>query len=819
MDYFKRFNFLFATPAFDADDLEGARYHQIVQEIERSGFEVVRARSIEDAEIAVQTDAAIGCMMVDWGKKGLEGKTAALINLMRRRGLDFPIILLIRRKRLEDVPVEVLDFIDGYVFLAEETPTFIARNLISRLKQYAETLKTPFFGALVDYAEEGNQLWTCPGHNGGVFYSRSPIGRVFMEHLGEAVFRDDLDNSVLDLGDLLTHEGPALAAQKEAAKIFGAEKTYFVLNGTSTSNKVALAALVTDGDLVLFDRNNHKAAHHGALLISGGIPVYVPTARNSYGLIGPMDWAAFDEESLRERIRTHPLVKDPEAWKKPKPFRVAVVEQCTYDGTIHNAEMILKKIGHLCEYILFDEAWAGFMKFHPLYAGRFAMGLSDLGPDSPGIIATQSTHKQLASFSQASQIHIKDRHIKGQKRRVEHRRFNESFMQHASTSPFYPLFASLDVGAQMMKGRSGEVLWDDTIRLGIELRKKLRAVRREFEEKESRPERRWFFEPFVPDRVQIPDVSRPGATHDVAWETVSTDQLATNPAFWQLTPGAAWHGFAEMEAGFAMTDPNKLVLLTPGFDGAAGGYAEHGIPAPIVAQYLRENRIVAEKNDLNALLFLRTPGVEASKAGTLISGLVAFKRLHDENALLEEVIPEFTRRRMGRYAGVRLRDLCGQMHRFFREANVSALQAKQFSAMHLPDIAMSPHDAARCLVRNDVDYLPIDAIAGRIATTPFVVYPPGIATIVPGERLTARAQPMIDYLKMFERRPRLRRGDSGRLPRDGCWRSGAALHLRRRRMRQIEHGRGSGLRAMKRQQEDEAFRACCLPPGTVKMCK
>ena len=90
------------------------------------------------------------------------------------------------------------------------------------------------------------------------------------------------------------------------------------------------------------------------------------------------------------------------------------------------------------------------------------------------------------------------------------------------------------------------------------------------------------------------------------------------------------------------------------------------------------------------------------------------------------------------------------MHRFFRAADVSALQAKQFSSEHLPEIALSPHDATRCLVRNDVDYLPIDAIAGRIATTPFVVYPPGIATIVPGERLTERAQPMIDYLKMFE---------------------------------------------------------------------
>src|SRR5271154_2537294 len=157
------------------------------------------------------------------------------------------------------------------------------------------------------------------------------------------------------------------------------------------------------------------------------------------------------------------------------------------------------------------------MKFHPLYTGRFAMGLRELNADSPGIIATQSTHKQLASFSQASQIHMKDRHISGQTRRVEHRRFNESFMQYASTSPFSPLFASLDVGAQMMKGRSGEVLWDDTIRLGIELRKKLRAVRAEFERRESDPARRWFFDPFVPDLV-AEDPNDPDSK--IPWEEV-----------------------------------------------------------------------------------------------------------------------------------------------------------------------------------------------------------------------------------------------------------------------------------------------------------
>ena len=288
MDFFRRFTFLVCAPAFDADDLEGLRLGEITVSIERMGFQVVRARRIEDAEMVVQTDAAIGCMVVDWGKKGLDGKAAAMINMMRRRGLEMPIVILVRRKRLQDIPVEVMDYIAGYIFLSEETPEFIAKNLVSRLKQYAETLKTPFFGELVDYAEEGNQLWTCPGHNGVIFYNRSPIGRIFVEQLGEALFRDDLDNSVLDLGDLLVHEGPALKAQKEAAVIFGAEKTYFVLNGTSSSNKIVLQALIAEGDLVLFDRNNHKAAHHGALFLGNGIPIYLETDRNAHGLIGPI---------------------------------------------------------------------------------------------------------------------------------------------------------------------------------------------------------------------------------------------------------------------------------------------------------------------------------------------------------------------------------------------------------------------------------------------------------------------------------------------------------------------------------------------------
>jgi ornithine decarboxylase len=296
----------------------------------------------------------------------------------------------------------------------------------------------------------------------------------------------------------------------------------------------------------------------------------------------------------------------------------------------------------------------------------------------------------------------------------------------------------------MMKGRQGEVLWDDTIRLGIELRKKLRAITQEFEANETDPERGWFFDPFVPDTVEHDGVT-------TKWEDVPTNDLAADSRYWQLAPGAAWHGYRHVTPGYAMTDPNKLTLLTPGFDRQTGAYTEHGVPAPVVVQYLRENRIVAEKNDLNSILFLLTPGVESSKAGTLLSALVFFKRLHDDNVLLEEVIPEFVRRRPQRYGGMRLRDLCRQMHAFYRDQDTSGLQRRQFRPQHFPTLAMRPQEAVRRLVKNDVDYLPIDELSGRIATTLWVVYPPGIATIVPGERLDERAQPMIDYLKVFER--------------------------------------------------------------------
>jgi ornithine decarboxylase len=567
--------------------------------------------------------------------------------------------------------------------------------------------------------------------------------------MGENVFRTDLCNADVELGDLLIHEGPAHKAEVEAAKVMGADRTYFVLNGTSTSNKVVLTALVREGDLVLYDRNNHKSNNQGALQLAGGIPVYLETDRNPQGLIGPVHHEAWDERNIREKIRNHPLIKDKDAWKRPRPFRVLIMQTVTYDGTIYNVRDVLKRVGHLCDYILFDEAWGAYLRFHPLFDGNCAMNL-EVGPDSPGIISTQSTHKQLSGFSQASQICIKDKHIEGQQRHVEHRRFNEFYMLHASTSPFYPLWASLDVGAQMMKGRNGTHLWNEAIRTATEMRKLLRDLKHRFIAEAKSDQEKWFFDPFVPDVVTFKGSPHHADATDMPWEKIPTEVLLKEKKCWEMRKGAAWHGYKHIEDGYVMVDPCKLELVTPGFDRSTGAYMDWGIPASVVAHFLRDRGLVPEKNDLNTILFLVTPGIETSKAGTLIAALVAFKQLFDRNAPLADVLPTLARKYEAAYATTRIRDLCVAMHKFYRENDCSGLQRKQFRAEHCPDIAMTPRQAMQKFIANDVDFLPLDKIDGRVAATLNLVYPPGIAVIVPGERYNERCKPMLDYFRMFE---------------------------------------------------------------------
>jgi ornithine decarboxylase len=719
--------------------------------IERLAAEKFEVEISDRYDRDVSEDAEVGAYIAsaDGERRELARKLAQAV---REAGFRTPLWALADSSRIADTSVlGVAGDVDGYIYLGQQSPVFYAKQVIASITAYGMSLLPPFFGGLMAYDAEGKVSFACPGHQGGQFYRKSPAGQLFFKHFGEQIFRNDLCNADVELGDLLIHVGAAVEAQRHAARVFGADRTYFVMNGTSSSNKVVAHATLRQGDLVLFDRNNHKSLHQGALVQAGAIPVFLPTARNPFGMIGAVDWDAWDEKYLREQIRTNPLVKDPERHKAPRPFRMACIQLATYDGTIYNVRNVLEKIGHLCDYVLWDEAWIGYNAFHPLFTDHSPMRLPKLDKEMAGLFSTQSVHKQGAGFSQASQIHKRDEHIRGQRRYIEHKRFNESFLMHASTSPFYPLFAALDVNAKVHEGKAGEMLWDRCIALGIEARKKLREFGRHYAKTGRGAEEKWFFDPFVPDVVTIRGSKFTEDATNVAWEDLPTEVLKREQQCWTFDPKSAWHGYAGYADGYAMVDPNKLMLLTPGIDRKTGEYLDFGVPATVLANYLREQRIVPEKCDLNSILFLMTPAEDESKLNTLISKLVKFKDMWDRDAALGEALPTLYSQNAARYAGYTLRQVCKEMHDFYRKANVKELQKQSFRATSFPQLAMSPKDAYEALVANEVDFVSLDeGVKNRISATLALIYPPGIGVVVPGERWDKRAQPMLDYFLTFE---------------------------------------------------------------------
>jgi ornithine decarboxylase len=570
--------------------------------------------------------------------------------------------------------------------------------------EYEESLLPPFFDTLTKYVAMENSTFACPGHQHGEFFKKHPAGRQFYDFFGENVFRADMCNADVKLGDLLIHEGSAKHAQKFAAKVFHADKTYFVLNGTSAANKVVTNALLTRGDLVLFDRNNHKSNHHGALIQAGATPVYLEAARNPFGFIGGIDAHCFDDAWLRGLISE----VAPERAQDERPFRLAVIQLGTYDGTIYNARQVVDKIGHLCDYILFDSAWVGYEQFIPMMADCSPL-LLDLHENDPGIFVTQSVHKQQAGFSQTSQIHKKDNHIRGQARFCPHKRLNNAFMLHASTSPFYPLFAALDVNAKIHEGESGRRLWAECVALGIEARKAVIANCK-------------MIKPFIPPVV----AGRP-------WQDHPTDIIAQERRFFSFELGEKWHGFEGYEKDEYFVDPCKLLLTTPGIDPQTGRYAEFGIPAAILANYLRENGVVPEKADLNSILFLLTPAESADKLARLVAMLAQFEQHIEDDTPLADVLPTLYQKYSVRYKGYTLRQLCQEMHDLYVSFEVKDLQKSMFRKASLPQVVMNPQDANSEFIRGNVELVRLSEAEGRIAAEGALPYPPGVLCVVPGE--------------------------------------------------------------------------------------
>ena len=631
--------------------------------------------------------------------------------LERIQATNFGIPVFVVQTEEEQVDPKFYDAIYHIQDLNGYDIKLYSRQIETAAKFYEEKMLPPFFKMLSEYVEMGNIAFDCPGHQGGQYYRKHPAGRFLYDFYGENIFRSDICNADVKLGDLLIHEGAACDAQKYAAQVFNADKTYFVLNGTSSSNKVALNAVLAPGDLVLFDRNNHKSNHHGALIQAGATPIYLETARNPFGFIGGIDSHCFEEDYLKS------LIKEvaPEKLNQKRPFRLAVIQLGTYDGTIYNARQVVDKIGHLCDYILFDSAWVGYEQFIPMMKDCSPL-LLELNENDPGILVTQSVHKQQAGFSQTSQIHKKDKHIKGQDRYVNHKRFNNAFMLHASTSPFYPLFAALDVNAKIQGSEAGRRLWHECVKVGIEARK---LVLNHCE----------LIRPFIPTTIK-----------GKKWQDYDTEEIATNLEFFKFHPTDTWHKFEGYADEQYFVDPCKFLLTTPGISLENGEYEDFGIPATILANYLRENGIIPEKCDLNSILFLLTPAETLTKMQTLVAQIALFEKHIKQDSLLKDVLPTVYKNNEDRYKGYTIRQLCQEMHDLYVSRNVKQLQKDLFRKATLPEYALNPHDANIEFVRNKVELVPLTDIVGRVAAEGALPYPPGVLCVVPGERWSSTAQ-------------------------------------------------------------------------------
>lgn len=620
-----------------------------------------------------------------------------------------PLFLLMRNSR--ELNDEIEDKISCTFDCSRASKKEISQEIEVFAGEYQDKVLPPFFKTLCNYVEIHNTQFDCPGHQGGQYFMKHPSGRYLYEFYGENVFKTDICNADVALGDLLIHEGPAVEAEMNAARVYNADKTYFVMNGTSTANTITVNALVVPGDLLLFDRNNHKSVYNSALVQSGGNAVYLETERNPYGFIGGIDDHCFEEAYLREQASAI----DPVKADAKRPFRLAVIQLGTYDGTIYNARQVVERIGHLCDYILFDSAWVGYEQFIPMMRDCSPL-LLELNEADPGIIVTQSVHKQQAGFSQSSYIHKKDEHIKGQKRYIDHKRFNNAFRLHTSTSPFYPLFAVLDVNARMQDGEAGRHLWAECVKMGIEARKQILK-------------RCTMLKPFIPPSVKNRN-----------WEDWDTEEIASSIEFFKFEPGEKWHSFEGYGEDQYFVDPNKLMLTTPGIHAESGDYEDFGIPASILANYLREHRIIPEKNDLNSILFLMTPAESPQKMELLISQLEEFERLVREDAPVSQVLPDLYRQNKKRYEGYTIRALCNEMHQFYRKNDVKTYQKQLFRAAYFPERVMTPQSAHWEFLKNNTKLVKLEDILGEIALEGALPYPPGIYCVVPGERWNETAQ-------------------------------------------------------------------------------
>jgi arginine decarboxylase len=724
---------LIASEVGGTDSVSDRAMERLVDAIRKEGYEVVRTTTPEDGLSLVKSDPSHSAILLDWDLESDtqfdERAAIKILRAVRRRNKRVPIFLIADRTLVSELPLEVVKQVHEYIHLFGDTPAFIANRVDFAVERYEEQLLPPYFRELKKYTDQGAYSWDAPGHMGGVAYLKHPVGMEFHRFFGENIMRSDLGISTSPLGSWLDHIGPPGESERNAARIFGADWTFYVLGGSSTSNQIVGHGVIGQDDIVLADANCHKSICH-SLTVTGARPVYFKPTRNGYGMIGLVPLKRFSPEAIQGLIDKSPF-KNGAASKDPT---YAVVTNSTYDGLCYDVNRVVEELAKSVPRVHFDEAWYAYAKFHQIYRGRFAMDVPDEMPNRPAIFAVQSTHKMLAAFSMASMVHIK----LSQRAPLDFDQFNESFMMHGTTSPFYPLIASLDVAAAMMDEPTGPTLMDETIEDAISFRKAMSSIAHRLRAVENGDG--WFFRLYQPEQVFDPEEEE---TH--LFEEAPDRLLATSANCWTLKPGERWHGFedADIEDNYCMLDPTKVTILMPGVT-AQGHVGEWGIPAAILTEFLDGRRVEIARTGDYTVLVLFSVGTSKGKWGSLLENLFEFKRLYDNEASLEEALPDLVAKYPARYRNVTLKELSDEMHAAMVQMNIPSLVGEACDVD--PQPVLTPAQTYQRLLRNGTEKVKFTEMANRIAGVMLVPYPPGIPVSMPGERLGSADSPVIKLI-------------------------------------------------------------------------
>jgi arginine decarboxylase len=730
-----RWVLLIASEVGGTDSVSDRAMERLVEAIGEEGYEVVRTSTPDDGLSLVTSEPSYSAILLDWDLEGegefTEQAALKILRAVRRRNKKIPIFLIADRTLVSDLPLEVVKQVHEYIHLFGDTPAFIANRVDFAVERYHEQLLPPYFRELKKYTDQGAYSWDAPGHMGGVAYLKHPVGMEFHKFFGENIMRSDLGISTSPLGSWLDHLGPPGESERNAARIFGADWTFYVLGGSSASNQIVGHGVIAQDDIVLADANCHKSICH-SLTVTGARPVYFKPTRNGYGMIGLVPLKRFSPENVKGLIERSPFA----AGARSQVPTYAVVTNSTYDGLCYDVNRVVEELAKSVSRVHFDEAWYAYAKFHEIYKGRFAMGVPDEMPDRPAIFSTQSTHKMLAAFSMASMVHIK----LSPRAPLDYDQFNEAFMMHGSTSPFYPLIASIDVAAAMMDEPAGPTLMSETLQDAISFRKAMSSIAHRLRQAEEG----WFFRLYQPEYVTDPmDGQR------YLLEDAPDGALTNRSSCWTLKQGEDWHGYLDEDIAddYCMLDPAKVTILTPGVN-AQGVFDNWGVPAAILTEFLDGRRVEIARTGDYTVLVLFSVGTSKGKWGALLENLFEFKRLYDSEASLEEALPDLVSKYPARYRNQTLKELSDEMHAVMQQLDLSGLVNAACDEDFDP--VLTPSQTYQKLLTNATEKVKFAEMAGRIAAVMLVPYPPGIPMSMPGERLGGPDSPVIRLILAME---------------------------------------------------------------------